>query len=84
MPTRRLLTLETRDNPKGLVEVATLATAHKQLLAFPGHKLGSVQLVDLGATEAGTSSAPTTLAAHQVRFNLFHMLIKKFCLNFVE
>lgn len=66
LPTRRLLTLETRDNPKGLVEVATLATAHKQLLAFPGHKLGSVQLVDLGATEAGTSSAPATLAAHQV------------------
>lgn len=65
-PTRRLLTLETRDNPKGLVEVATLATAHKQLLAFPGHKLGSVQLVDLAATEAGSSSAPATLAAHQV------------------
>lgn len=65
MPTRRLLTLETRNNPKGLMEVATLATAQKQLLAFPGHKLGSVQLVDLGATEAGSSSAPTTLAAHQ-------------------
>ncbi|KAF7996522.1 hypothetical protein HCN44_002154 [Aphidius gifuensis] len=64
-PTRRLLTLETRDNPKGLVEVATLATAHKQLLAFPGHKLGSVQLVDLAATEAGSSSAPATLSAHQ-------------------
>ncbi|XP_058807126.1 WD repeat domain phosphoinositide-interacting protein 4-like [Phymastichus coffea] len=65
VPTRRLLTLETRDNPMGLMEIATLATAKKQLLAFPGHKLGSVQLVDLGATEAGTSSAPTTLAAHQ-------------------
>lgn len=65
-PTRRLLTLETRDNPKGLVEIATLASAQKQLLAFPGHKLGSVQLLDLGATEAGSSSAPVTLAAHQV------------------
>ncbi|KAL7306875.1 hypothetical protein TKK_0001035 [Trichogramma kaykai] len=65
LPTRRLVTLETRDNPKGLVEVATLATAHKQLLAYPGHKPGSVQLVDLGATEAGTSSTPATLAAHQ-------------------
>lgn len=66
MPTRRLLTVETRDNPKGLIEVATLSTAQKQLLAFPGHKLGSVQLIDLGATEAGISSAPATLAAHQV------------------
>ncbi|XP_003708054.1 WD repeat domain phosphoinositide-interacting protein 4 [Megachile rotundata] len=65
MPTRRLLTLETRDNPKGLIEVATLATAQKQLLAFPGHKQGSVQLLDLGATEAGSSSAPATLVAHQ-------------------
>jgi len=50
----------------GLVEIATFATAQKQLLAFPGHKLGSVQLVDLGATEAGSSSAPVTLSAHQV------------------
>lgn len=65
LPTRRLLTLETRDNPKGLVEVASLGTCYKQLLAFPGHKLGSVQLVDLGSTEAGSSSAPATLAAHQ-------------------
>ncbi|XP_018370581.1 PREDICTED: WD repeat domain phosphoinositide-interacting protein 4-like isoform X3 [Trachymyrmex cornetzi] len=64
-PVRRLLTLETRDNPTGLVEIATFATAQRQLLAFPGHKLGSVQLVDLGATEAGSSSAPITLSAHQ-------------------
>lgn len=65
-PIRRLLTLETRDNPMGLVEIATFATAQRQLLAFPGHKLGSVQLVDLAATEAGSSSAPITLSAHQV------------------
>lgn len=65
-PVRRLLTLETRDNPTGLVEIATLATAQKQLLAFPGHKVGSVQLVDLGTTETGSSSAPVTLSAHQV------------------
>lgn len=65
-PIRRLLTLETRDNPMGLMEIATFATAQRQLLAFPGHKLGSVQLVDLAATEAGSSSAPITLSAHQV------------------
>lgn len=73
LPTRRLLTLETRNNPNGLVEVATLGTAHKQLLAFPGHKRGSVQLVDLGATEAGSSSAPATLAAHQLVLQLMPM-----------
>ncbi|XP_076618734.1 WD repeat domain phosphoinositide-interacting protein 4 isoform X2 [Colletes latitarsis] len=65
VPTRRLLTLETRDNPKGLIEVATLATPQKQLLVFPGHKQGSIQLVDLGTTEAGSSSTPATLMAHQ-------------------
>ncbi|XP_066602866.1 WD repeat domain phosphoinositide-interacting protein 4-like [Prorops nasuta] len=64
-PTRRLITLETRENPKGLVEVSTLATAQRQLLAFPGHKTGSVQLVDLSSTESGSSSAPMTLSAHQ-------------------
>lgn len=68
-PIRRLLTLETRDNPTGLVEIATLASAQKQLLAFPGHKVGSIQLLDLGATEAGSSSAPITLTAHQVSRN---------------
>lgn len=73
-PVRRLLTLETRDNPMGLVEIATFATAQRQLLAFPGHKLGSVQLVDLGATETGSSSAPVTLSAHQV-LRLFIMWI---------
>lgn len=86
-PVRRLLTLETRDNPMGLVEIATFATAQKQLLAFPGHKLGSVQLVDLGATEAGSSSAPVTLSAHQVviliiflYIFLFHTIIISMCL----
>ncbi|XP_011298180.1 WD repeat domain phosphoinositide-interacting protein 4-like [Fopius arisanus] len=62
--TRRLLTLETRDNPKGLMEVAPLTSAYKQLLVFPGHKIGSVQLVDLAAT-VGSSSAPATIPAHQ-------------------
>uniref|UniRef100_A0A6I8P791 PRA1 family protein n=1 Tax=Ornithorhynchus anatinus TaxID=9258 RepID=A0A6I8P791_ORNAN len=37
----------------------------KQLLAFPGHKCGSLQLVDLSSTKPGTSSAPFTINAHQ-------------------
>lgn len=44
-PARRLLTIETRDNPLGLCEITPIVTAEKQLLIFPGHKLGSVQLV---------------------------------------
>uniref|UniRef100_A0A673AD85 Uncharacterized protein n=1 Tax=Sphaeramia orbicularis TaxID=375764 RepID=A0A673AD85_9TELE len=37
----------------------------KQLLVFPGHKCGSLQLVDLSNTKPGTSSAPFTINAHQ-------------------
>lgn len=45
MPTERLFTLETRANYKGLCEVSPLISAEKQILVFPGHKIGSVQLV---------------------------------------
>lgn len=64
-PAQRLLTIETRDNPLGLCEITPIVSAEKQLLIFPGHKMGSVQLVDLGNTEVGTSSAPVTINAHQ-------------------
>lgn len=45
MPTERLYTLDTRANYKGLCEVTPLMGAEKQMLVFPGHKVGSVQLV---------------------------------------
>lgn len=45
MPTERLFTLETRANYRGLCEVSPLVSAEKQILVFPGHKIGSVQLV---------------------------------------
>lgn len=44
-PTQRLFSLETRENPKGLCEVSPLSWAEKQILVFPGHKKGSVQIV---------------------------------------
>lgn len=44
-PTQRLFSLETRDNPRGLCELSPLASAERQLLVFPGHKTGSIQLV---------------------------------------
>lgn len=44
-PTQRLFSLETRENMRGLCEVSALASAEKQILIFPGHRLGSVQLV---------------------------------------
>ncbi|KAF6201597.1 hypothetical protein GE061_003989 [Apolygus lucorum] len=61
----RLFTLETRYNPLGLCEVTPIITGERHLLVYPGHKTGSVQLVDLSNTETGISSAPVTINAHQ-------------------
>ncbi|XP_066909778.1 WD repeat domain phosphoinositide-interacting protein 4 isoform X3 [Halyomorpha halys] len=61
----RLYTLETRNNPNGLCEITPFLTSERHLLVYPGHKAGSVQLLDLANTEAGISSAPITINAHQ-------------------
>ena len=47
----------------GLCEVSP--GSDNQLLIFPGHKQGSVQLADLTNTEPATSSSPVTINAHQ-------------------
>lgn len=73
---KRLLTVETGDNPLGLCAITpALATAERHLLAFPGRKTGSLQLLDLASfgvegagsarSAAGVSSAPLTVNAHQ-------------------
>jgi len=62
---KKLLTLETRNNPNGLCEVNSLMSSEKQLVVCLGHKLGSIQIVDLSTTEMGISSAPLTINAHQ-------------------
>ncbi|XP_053153006.1 WD repeat domain phosphoinositide-interacting protein 4 isoform X1 [Hemicordylus capensis] len=59
----KLFEFDTRDNPKGLCDLCP--SLEKQLLVFPGHKCGSLQLVDLSSTKPGTSSAPFTINAHQ-------------------
>lgn len=42
---KKLFTLETRDNPKGLCQVNSLVSSERQLIACLGHKMGSIQLV---------------------------------------
>ncbi|XP_006032074.1 WD repeat domain phosphoinositide-interacting protein 4 isoform X1 [Alligator sinensis] len=59
----KLFEFDTRDNPRGLCDLCP--SVEKQLLVFPGHKCGSLQLVDLSSTKPGTSSAPFTINAHQ-------------------
>ncbi|KAM9771157.1 WD repeat domain phosphoinositide-interacting protein 4-like [Syngnathus typhle] len=59
----KLFEFDTRDNPKGLCDLCP--SLDKQLLVFPGHKCGSLQLADLSNSKPGTSSAPFTINAHQ-------------------
>uniref|UniRef100_V9KW62 WD repeat domain phosphoinositide-interacting protein 4 n=2 Tax=Callorhinchus milii TaxID=7868 RepID=V9KW62_CALMI len=59
----KLFEFDTRDNSRGLCDLCP--SVEKQLIAFPGHKCGSLQLVDLSNTKPGTSSAPFTINAHQ-------------------
>ncbi|KAF7273805.1 WD repeat domain phosphoinositide-interacting protein 4-like [Rhynchophorus ferrugineus] len=64
-PTKELFSVETRDNSKGLCEVSPLISSQKQILVFPGHKLGSVQFVDLSNTVQSSSTAPIYIQAHK-------------------
>ncbi|XP_033645914.1 WD repeat domain phosphoinositide-interacting protein 4-like [Asterias rubens] len=60
---QKLLTFDTRPNLRCLCEVSP--GNDNQLLIFPGHKQGSIQLADLTNTEPATSSSPVTINAHQ-------------------
>ena len=70
---KKLFSISTRDNPRGLCEVSPMRLAaavspdvHSEFMVFPGYKLGSLQIVDLATTEHHVSSAPVTINAHQV------------------
>uniref|UniRef100_A0A2I3SNA3 WD repeat domain phosphoinositide-interacting protein 4 n=1 Tax=Pan troglodytes TaxID=9598 RepID=A0A2I3SNA3_PANTR len=60
---RKLFEFDTQVNPNRLCDLCP--SLEKQLLVFPGHKCGSLQLVDLASTKPGTMSAPFTINAHQ-------------------
>lgn len=62
---KKLFTIDTRDNPKGLCEVSMYSSSERQILALPGHKTGTIQLIDLAATEPGKSASPVNISAHQ-------------------
>ena len=70
---KKLFSISTRDNPRGLCEVSPMRLAaavpdvHSEFMVFPGYKLGSLQIVDLATTEHHVSSAPVTINAHQGR-----------------
>ncbi|XP_030852738.1 WD repeat domain phosphoinositide-interacting protein 4 [Strongylocentrotus purpuratus] len=60
---QKLMAIDTRPNPNGILEACP--TSDHPLIVFPGHKSGSIQLVDLSLAQPGKSSAPITINAHQ-------------------
>jgi len=60
----KLFSLETRDNPTGLCEMTPGKFCEKELLVFPGFKVGSIQLLDIQHITK-VSSAPTCINAHR-------------------
>ncbi|XP_015906886.1 WD repeat domain phosphoinositide-interacting protein 4 [Parasteatoda tepidariorum] len=62
--TNKLSTFDTGKNPKGLCEVSPFPSSERQLLIFPGHYRGSIQIVDLAAKNPGQTVAPIIINAH--------------------
>jgi hypothetical protein len=69
---RRLFSVTTRDNPRGLCELSSVRLgamgvdgSAAELMVFPGYTTGSVQLINLATTEHRVSSAPVTINAHK-------------------
>lgn len=62
---KKLFTVSTRNNPTGLFEVSSYTNSERQLLCFPGHRVGSIQILDLANCEPGASSSPVYVNAHE-------------------
>lgn len=62
---RKLFTVSTRNNPQGLFEVSSYTNSERQLLCFPGHRVGSIQILDLTNFMPGSSSSPVYVNAHE-------------------
>lgn len=42
---KHIINLDTRPNPMGLCEITPLETSTKQIIAYPGNKIGSIHLM---------------------------------------
>lgn len=60
---KKLATYQTRDNPKGIFEICSAFDCH--VSAFPGHRCGTIQILDLSKIDQTSSKSPNLIAAHQ-------------------
>jgi len=68
-----ILTCQTRSNPTGICVATPSQSTDRQFVAYPGHKMGSIQIMALAAVDHGSSSAPTTINAHQTELACLSM-----------
>eukprot|EP00112_Aurelia_sp_Birch-Aquarium-sp1_P004619 Seg1524.1 transcript_id=Seg1524.1/GoldUCD/mRNA.D3Y31 product="WD repeat domain phosphoinositide-interacting protein 4" protein_id=Seg1524.1/GoldUCD/D3Y31 len=60
----KVFAVDTRENPKGLCKLSE--STENNIIAFPGRKCGSVEILDLGVMrQSGSSASPATINAHQ-------------------
>jgi len=64
---KKLLTIDTRENPRGLIEVSMYQSSERQVMVLPGYKTGTIQISDLTTitSERAASSAPVNIKAHK-------------------
>ncbi|XP_074603150.1 WD repeat domain phosphoinositide-interacting protein 4-like [Brevipalpus obovatus] len=62
---KRLFAVDTGDNPKGICEISPYTSSERQVMVFPGYRVGSLQIMDLNSTEPGSSASPVNIMAHQ-------------------
>ncbi|XP_025424743.1 WD repeat domain phosphoinositide-interacting protein 4-like isoform X2 [Sipha flava] len=63
-PFYHVATFDTRPNPLGLLQVTPMHNAERQILVYPGNKIGSIHILDLKNLEENSSSAPAIINAH--------------------
>ena len=62
---KKLFSLDSGDNSKGILEVSPLYTAERQVIVCPGHRSGSVMIYDMNAIRPNASSTPISINAHK-------------------
>ncbi|XP_044761598.1 WD repeat domain phosphoinositide-interacting protein 4-like [Coccinella septempunctata] len=62
---KTLVTMDLRDNSRGLLEITPSARGgEREIIVFPGCRIGALQIVDITNTELAQSSTPASIECH--------------------